>query len=224
MEKVTLSNKQVTSLPQYCLPSKGGYDQIAGKTQQTRSTFQVEYRSDMRGMIKRTWMSYNGYYMVFNIGLLYDLVLHRCAMRPIHSLRAATPWLTNGVHANVSNISLVHFLYYIRKYEFIVWWYPCIYISVACNDLGITWQICTWIGINTMPTKVNWHVLFLMFFVGLRPCIYKSSSFNSQICRIMIKLRAAEFSKEEQVLKTSCHVGVITNQVKLKINSRCLSL
>jgi len=162
--------------------------------------------------------------MVFNIDLLYDLVLRRCPLRPIHSLRAASPWLSNGVHANGSNIALVHFLYYIRKYEFIVGWYPCIYISVACNNLAITWQICTWIGINIIPTKVTWHVLLLMFFVGLRPCIYNSSCFNSHIRRIMIKLRAAEFSKEEQVLKTSSHVGVITNQVKLEINSRSLSL
>jgi len=168
----------------------------------------------MRVMIKWTLMSYNGIYMVFNIGLLYDLVLRRCALRPIHSLRAASPWQSNGVHANGSNISLVHFLYYIRKYEFIIWWYPCIYISVASNNLGITWQICTWIGINIMPTKVTWHVLLLMFFVGLRLCIY-NICFNSHICRIVIKLRAAEFSKEEQVLKTSSHVGLITNYVKL---------
>jgi len=40
----------------------------------------------------------------------------------------------------------------------------------------------------------------------------------------MIKLRAAEFCKEEQILETSIHGGVITNQVKLKINSRSLGL
>ena len=126
-----------------------------------RSTFHVQYRSDMRGMINETWMSYNEYYMVFNIGMLYDLVLHRCALRPIHCLRAASPWLSNGVHASGSNIALVHFLYYVRKYGFVVWWYPCIYISVSCNNFGITWQIFTWIGINIMPTKVTWRVSHL---------------------------------------------------------------
>ena len=40
----------------------------------------------------------------------------------------------------------------------------------------------------------------------------------------MIKQRAAEFSKEEQVLKTSSYADVITNHVKLKLNSRSLSL
>ena len=38
-------------------------------------------------------------------------------------------------------------------------------LSVLCNNFGITWQICTWIGINFMPTKVIWHVHLLIFFV-----------------------------------------------------------
>jgi len=178
----------------------------------------------MRGMINETWMSCNEYYMVFIIGLLYDLVLHRCALRPIHSLRAASPWLSNGVHASGSNIALANFLYYIIKYGFVVGWYPCIYVSVSCNNFGITWQICTWIGINIMPTKVTWHVLLLILSVYLRQCIYNSSCSNSHICHIIIKLRAAEFSKEEKVLKTSSHVDVFTKQVKLKLNSRTRSL
>jgi hypothetical protein len=155
----------------------------------------------MRGMINETWMSYNEYYMIFNNGLLYDLALRRCALRPIHSLRAASPPLSNGVHASVSNIALAHFLYYIRKYEFVVGWYPGIYISASCNNLGITCQICTCIDINIMPTKVTWHVPFLILSVCLRQCTYSTSCSNSPICRIMVKIRTAEFSKEKKFLK-----------------------